>query len=1016
MIRHTLVPLLLLPLAYAEEKVSYNHDIRPILSENCFYCHGPDPETREADMALHEAEFAYALIDVAHPIVPGKPDESEVVYRIFDKRDPMPPEDSKRSLTEKQKNLIKLWIAQGAEYQEHYAFVPPIKAAPPQISDPKATLRNPIDHFIQARLEKENLTSAPEASQEILARRATLALTGLQPTPVQTASLLNDKSPDAYENYVALLLDTDAYAERMTLHWLDVARYADTDGYQNDSQRENWPWRDWVIKAYRENMPFDQFTIEQLAGDMLLNATKHQQLASAFNRNHRQNGEGGALAAEFRVENIIDRVETTSTVWLGLTTGCARCHDHKYDPISQKEFFQLYSYFNNIGESGTGQGIRSNPLLTIASPLERKPETLAQDLATIDSQLAKANKELPTRFAAWLKKAHAQASDPKNEWFAAKQIKESTVTQKKGSLSVTPESTFLYKGKGTTNVDYHLKLVTGKKTITSIRLVALPDPSFSGPQKLAPSVNGNFVLTSFEVNAIPQRGDKPQRLKFSKSAATFAQKSYPLAHAIDTNKSTGWAISGAPKEGASALFVFDKPIEMEANGHFEINLRHATGFPGHNVGRFQILFTTAEDPTLDNSPLGLPAVAVNLLKRDLSSLNDEEKKKIRNAYRPLDKQLAAAIAKREKLLTGSTDEVPVMVMRENTGKASPAYLLDRGQYDAPIGEPLDRGVLNALLQEGQEHPKDRLELAKWIVSPRNPITARVVVNRMWQRMMGIGLVKTAEDFGSQGELPSHPALLDWLALEFIDSGWDVKKLYQLIVTSHTFRQSSVTNSILIEKDPENRLLARGPRYRMDGFAIRDLALHSAGLLNTDIGGRPVKPYQPDGLWQSVASNAGTKYKPSTGRDLYRKSMYSYWKRAVNPPRQIIFDGASREICNVIPKITNTPLQALALMNDVTFLEAARHLATRMLKEAPGDPIPHGYRLATGYELKPKVAAILEKNLAYFLKDFAEDEKAAAGFLNIGASKRDQSIPLSQHAAYTATAHLILNLDETITIE
>ncbi|MEJ6723635.1 MAG: DUF1549 domain-containing protein, partial [Akkermansiaceae bacterium] len=302
MIRHTLVPLLLLPLAYAEEKVSYNHDIRPILSENCFYCHGPDPETREADMALHEAEFAYALIDVAHPIVPGKPDESEVVYRIFDKRDPMPPEDSKRSLTEKQKNLIKLWIAQGAEYQEHYAFVPPVKADPPKISDSKATLRNPIDHFIQARLEKEDLTPAPEASQEILARRATLALTGLQPTPEQTASLLNDTSPDAYESYVTRLLDTDAYAERMTLHWLDVARYADTDGYQNDSQRENWPWRDWVIKAYRENMPFDQFTIEQLAGDMLLNATKHQQLASAFNRNHRQNGEGGALAAEFRVE------------------------------------------------------------------------------------------------------------------------------------------------------------------------------------------------------------------------------------------------------------------------------------------------------------------------------------------------------------------------------------------------------------------------------------------------------------------------------------------------------------------------------------------------------------------------------------------------------------------------------------------------------------------------------------------------------------------------------------------
>ncbi|MDB4547632.1 DUF1549 domain-containing protein, partial [Akkermansiaceae bacterium] len=383
MTRSLFFSLALLPLAQAEEKVSYNHDIRPILSENCFFCHGPDPETREGDVALHEAKFAYALVDVAHPIVPGKPDESEVVYRIFDKTDPMPPEDSKRSLTEKQKNLIKLWIEQGAEYEEHYAFVPPVKADPPVIAEPKAPLRNPIDNFIQDRLEKEDLVPASEASREILARRATLALTGLQPTPEQTASLLNDKSPDAYEKFVERLLATDAYAERMALNWLDVARYADTDGYQNDNQRENWPWRDWVIQAYRKNMPFDQFTIEQLAGDMLPDATDQQKLATAFNRNHRQNGEGGALAAEFFVENVIDRVETTSTVWLGLTTGCARCHDHKYDPISQKEFFQLYGYFNNIGEKGIGNGTKANPLMSIGSPLERAPADHAEKVAAL---------------------------------------------------------------------------------------------------------------------------------------------------------------------------------------------------------------------------------------------------------------------------------------------------------------------------------------------------------------------------------------------------------------------------------------------------------------------------------------------------------------------------------------------------------------------------------------------------------------------------------------------------------
>ncbi|MDB4491984.1 PSD1 and planctomycete cytochrome C domain-containing protein [bacterium] len=1016
MTRSFVFSLVLLPLVQAEEKVSYNHDIRPILSENCFFCHGPDPETREGDVALHEAKFAYALVDGIHPIVPGDSEDSEVVYRIFDKADPMPPEDSKRSLTEMQKNLIKLWIEQGAEYEEHYAFVPPVKASPPVIAESKAPLRNPIDHFIQARLKKEDLVPASEASLEILARRATLALTGLQPTPEQTASFLNDKSPDAYEKFVERLLTTDAYAERMALNWLDVARYADTDGYQNDNQRENWPWRDWVIQAYRENMPFDQFTIEQLAGDMLPDATEQQRLATAFNRNHRQNGEGGALAAEYFVENVIDRVETTSTVWLGLTTGCARCHDHKYDPISQKEFFQLYGYFNNIGEKGIGNGTKANPLMSIGSPLERAPADHAEKVAALDAAVATAEKDLPARFNKWVTGAHAAAIDPEAVWFSADSVMSNTVAGKKGSLKLLPDSSFRYSGKTTTGVDYNLKLAPGKKTITGVRLIALPDPSFKGPQKLAPSTNGNFVLTSFEASAISKKGVKEDRLKIARASATFEQKDYPLAHALDSNNKTGWAISGAPAEGASALFVFDKPLVLEADGSLELNLRHGSSFAGHNIGRFQILLTSKETPTLQGSPSGLPAALIAILKKDLSKGSEGEKKKLRAAHRALDLPLTKAISDREKYLKGNTDKVPVMVMKEREGAPAVSRLLDRGQYDAPIGEPLSRGVLAALLKEGQAHPKDRLELAKWLVSRDNPITARVVINRMWQQLMGIGLVKTAEDFGSQGELPSHPALLDWLAIEFIESGWDVNKMMRLIATSHTFRQSSVTNSILIEKDPENRLRARGPRHRMDGFAIRDLALHAAGLLNSEIGGRPVKPYQPAGLWQSVAANAGTRYKESSGKDLYRKSMYSYWKRAVNPPRQIIFDAGSREICNVKPKITNTPLQALALMNDRTFLEAARHLAERMLKEAPGDPLPHGYRLATGYELKSDVAGVLEKSLTYFTEYFGADENAAVSFLKNGASKRDESISVAQHAAYTAVAHLILNLDETITIE
>jgi len=977
----------------AEEQISYNKHIRPILSENCFYCHGQDPKTREADVALHLAEYAYKEHKGTTPIVPSKPDDSEVIYRIFDDADPMPPEDSNRSLTDQQKELIRKWVEQGAKYEDHWSFTKPVKASVPANT-------HPVDHFIRKRVLEEGLKPSPKADLPTLARRASLALTGLQPTPAQLEEL---KKHGSYEEFVDSLLASDAYAERMALFWIDAARYADTDGYQNDSERSNWPWRDWVIDAYRKNMPFDQFTIEQIAGDMLPNATTSQQLATAFNRNHRQNAEGGALAPEFYVENVIDRVETTSTVWLGLTTGCARCHDHKYDPISQREFFQLFAYFNNIGERGTGRGTQAQPVTKFSSPLATVPNEYHAELKAASATVADAEKSLPSRVQEWAKTFDKKS--PKSDWLP---VDLSSATATKGNLEKLADQAYLFKGN-VSKTTYQLKLPTGKRTLTGLCIDALPHPSLKGANKLSLATNGNFVLTDVKISA----NKKP--VKVAKTEATYSQANYPAKNATDNNGGSGWAIDSHPNKSESLFLVFDKPIPANS-GEVSVDLHFNAGFANHQIGSFRILATEAENPILKTG--GMPA---NVLAELAKPADQQNLKILTDHYRGLDPTLRKALAQKaaieKKISDAQGGSVPVMVMREKAGAPTPSYLLNRGQYDEPVkDDPLPRGVIAALLPAGAEHPKDRLEFAQWLVSKDNPITARVTVNRMWQRLFSTGLVKTSEDFGLQGELPSHPELLDWLAVEFIESGWDVKKMYRLLVTSDTFQQSSKSNSIINEKDPENRLLAKGPRYRMDGFAIRDMALHASGLLNPRLGGKPVKPYQPEGLWQAVAANAGTRYKPSTGDDLYRKSMYTFWKRAVAPPRQLIFDGSGREICNVRHKITNTPLQALALMNDVTFLEAARHLAERMIKESPEAPLAYGYLLAKGHQPDADTLAILKRNRDSFTNYFKGNPEEAKKFLTAGKSPRDESIDPVTHAAHTATAHLILNLDEVITLE
>ncbi len=995
----------------AVESIDFNRDIRTILSDKCYHCHGPDASNQTSDFRIDSFEEATRDLGGYAGIVPGKPGESAVLQRILSK-DPdemMPPPDANRVLSAREKDLMTAWITAGAEYEPHWAFQRPQRASLPEGND-----RHPIDQLIEEEREGHMRALAPQATLEQRIRRAALTLTGLlPPLELMDEALVRGTAGGGYAWAVDQLLGSTDYAERQALQWMDAARYADTDGYQNDSERKNWPWRDWVIQAYHDNMPFDQFTVEQLAGDLLPEASEAQLLATAFNRNHRQNGEGGALAPEFYVENVIDRVETTSTVWLGLTVGCARCHDHKYDPISQREFYQLFAYFNNIGERGIGKGVSANPVKALSSPLVKVPEDLQASLEHLRREEEAAKAGFSNRLASWISRAAAQEQVP---WRMAQHGK-AEVRPDVGVLVREEANAWRFEGRDVGQLSYRLGIHGDGRSVAAIRLEALPDDSFGAPNKLADSVNGNFVLTEFKV--ISSRGEV---LPISRATATFEQANYPIGNTIDRKSNTGWAIAGQKDSSKSvrAVFVLEKPYTTTPGEIFHIEMHHDSAFRNHHIGKFR-LTVSPKVPLASDLPEEVRA-AVNT---PASARSAEQRQTLTKHFRSVD-EVQAAIEKRrkrleKKLAAHGAQRVPVMVMQEKEGNATPAYLLNRGQYDAPdTSEALPRALPKALFAGAlSEQPRNRLALARWLVSRDNPLTARVVVNRIWQSHFGTGLVKTTEDFGVQGELPRLRNLLDWLAVEFIESGWDVKALHRLIVTSAAYQQESRVDAILLRVDPHNRLITRGPRFRLDGFAIRDVALQAADLLNPRLGGPPVKPYQPDGLWNAVANNANFRYVPAKGSDLYRKSLYTYWKRGVNPPRQIIFDASGREVCNVAARRTNTPLHALVLMNDVTFVEAARQMAEVALLEGDyedNERLSRMYRRATALSVDAERLASLQESLTWFRKHFTHEREAASAFLSAGDSPRNDALPVAEHAAWAAVAHVLLNLDETITVQ
>jgi hypothetical protein len=832
------------PVLADSQAIDFSRDIRPILTDICFACHGPDENSREGVLRLDLKDEVFGDREGTLAVVPGEPEKSELYRRLSTNNEDerMPPVDHAHQLTQEQIGLFRRWIEDGAEWQEHWAFIAPVRPSLPQVSD-SLWSRNAVDRFVLGRLDSEGLSPSPEADKTTLIRRVTLDLTGLPPTLAEIDAFCADTSPTAYDKLVDRLLSSPHYAEHMTRFWLDAARYGDTHGLHLDNERSLWPYRDWVLRAFNSNMPFDQFTIEQIAGDLLPEPTRDQLIATGFSRCNVTTGEGGAIDEEFRVRYVVDRVETMGTVWMGLTLGCAVCHEHKFDPFTQKDFYQFFAYFNNVAEKGMDENALLPPPYTRlttpeqATRMKELRKQIGDASNAIEVELTKINLDEPARAEAFRKWKETQQS--KNDVSLPKNVRSA---------------------------------------------VRLPAQERSEDQ--------NKLLREY--------------------------------------------------------------------------------------------FVKRADP--NTSPIFEPLV------KQLDGRNEQ-------------------LIKLEASITGT------MVMRERK-QPRETFVLTRGEYDKP-GEKVEPNVPASLPPLPTSAPSNRLGLALWLVDPAHPLSARVAINRFWQQSFGTGIVKTAEDFGSQGEWPSHPKLLDWLACEFVASDWNVKHLQRLIVTSATYRQSSSGTPESFQKDHENRLLARGPRLRVDAETIRDSALAVSGLLVTEFGGKSVRPYQPDGLWKTIAYPKSTTstFTRDSGGKLYRRSLYTFWKRTSPPPSMQTFDAPSREKCSVRRARTNTPLQALALMNDEQFVEAARHLATRMMTEAgpdASDRVVFAFRLATARAPHEEETRILLDLYRAHREEYRNDSKAALELVTVGASQYDETLDVAELAAWTMVANTILNLNESIT--
>jgi hypothetical protein len=974
--------------------VEFNRDIRPILSDNCYTCHGPDPGNRKTTLRF-DIEAA-----AKRAIVPGDAAASPMFRRIIsdNKGQRMPPAYAgKAKLSDRNIDLIRQWIEQGAKWQQHWAFIPPKVPELPPVQDTRWP-KNPIDYFVLNRLDREALKPSPEADPATLLRRVSLDLTGLPPA-AGDAGL-------PYEQFVDRLLGSPRYAERMAVRWLDAARYADTNGYQSDGNRDMWRWRDWVIDAFRRNMPFDQFTIEQLAGDLLPNATLQQRIATGFQRNHRSNAEGGIVEEEFRVEYVADRAETTATVWLGVTLGCARCHDHKFDPLKQRDFYRMFAFYNNVPDRGLVYNFgNEEPYIKAPTPEhERRLAEFDRKVAEADRHWSALEPKLRTAQQAWEK---SLANSTPLHW-----------TIEGGEVLHLPLEARAFDGKQLVDAgkvarfdykDPYTFSVWIKPAALDGAILSRADDYWEGTGYMLLLKNGKVRLhETLRFTDISLRLETEQPVPLDQwTHVALTYDGYRKAKGVHIDFNGVEQKIKVEFDELTYPFGASEPFRVGAGG----GLR----FRGQidDVHVYNVPFTPEEVSTLPlretmNQLAAIPEKARTAAQQNkltycfLDRFAHTELREARN-------HLIAARAARRKY----DDSIPtVMVMME--GPPRDSFVLKRGAYDAH-GDKVTPGVPEVLPQLRTEWPANRLGLARWLVDPQNPLTARVTVNRFWQMLFGVGLVKTVDDFGSQGEWPMNPELLDWLATDFVKNGWDVKRTLKTMVMSATYRQASKVTEELLQRDPENRLLARGARFRLPAEMIRDQELAISGLLVEKVGGPSVKPYQPAGLWQELAGGGG--YKPDHGEGLYRRSLYTYWKRTVTPPSMAIFDSPTRDTCSVRESRTNTPLQALDLMNDLAYVEASRRLAERMLTgggSTPESRIAFAWKLALARTPKPPETGVLRDALRRFQDHYRNDSPAAVELLNQGDSLWNRSLDPAELAAYTGVASLILNLDELVT--
>jgi hypothetical protein len=1163
----------------AAKKVLFGRDVRPILANHCFACHGPDEGRRKAGLRLDVFDGATAELRTGnHALVPGSLDESELVARVTHEsvKQRMPPQSTGKPLSPAQIETLKSWVEQGGKYERHWSLVPPTRAP-----------GGSIDGFLLARLHEEGLEPSPPAPLETQLRRVTFDLTGLPPTPDEIDAFLADAKSDgeqgdaAYRRAVKRLLASPRYGEQMARYWLDLARYGDTHGYHLDNERSLWRWREWVIDAFNTNEPFDRFTVEQLAGDLLPDATDAQKIATGFDRCNPTTGEGGLIEEEYLVKYVVDRVNTTSTLWLGLTVGCAQCHDHKFDPITQRDYYSMFAFFNSIAERGTDENALA-PAPAMKAPTPEQAAALASVRAKLDAERSQLDAPMADVDAAQEQWEREWAARLAGRWrvldvASARSSGGATLTERddhsvlvsagaSGSLPATDVHEFTFAG--------------APPTITALRLEALADDALpmKGPGTYG---NGNFVLTNVEAEVV---GAVVRKVEFASAVADHAQDSFPIANAIDGDAGTGWAI--LPQlTSHQAILVPKAPIVVGEGESLRVRLHYESQFAQHLIGRprfaatsdaglapatlapwhvlgpftaasGKLAYTTPFEPeatlnsgvdleaanwvekpewtdgkvwnlagertayylarTIDaptdrsasfafgsddaikvwwngevvldrdversvapdqdkvtvelkaganllvmkvvnyaggfafvfretgDEPDGVPLPLAESLGTPKESRTAAQQKSLRDHFRarrsPPWKELRSRVDALEREVAELDAQVPPTMVAAELAQPRTTTMLIRGQYDKK-GDVVEPAIPAALgrLPDGAQH--NRLGLAQWLVSRDNPLTARVAVNRLWAQLFGVGIVKTAQDFGAQGEWPVHQELLDWLAVEFVESGWDVKHLVELIVTSQAYRQSSNVTPELLAKDRDNRLLARGPRFRLDAEEIRDLALAASGLLVERIGGRSVKPYQPGDLWKVVGypTSNTSSFVQDHGEALWRRSLYTFWKRTSPPANLVTFDAPSRESCTVQRARTNTPLQALVTMNDEQFVEAARVLAQRLIREVPakGDGtsgsatdggavdaarITLAYRLLVGRRPTERELAICAKAVERELAHYRGDAAAASALVHHGEAPLPEGLDganaraddVAQLAAWTTLASTLLNLDETVT--